>query len=138
MKTKTFLNSVEHFLCYNYAGPSGSVTQTCPQAVLVNLYCTICDMIREKLKLGALSLINCPALIFTVKFVFFNTERVEQMNRRIELCHCTGYNEIVKHKASFFADVLFFIANCFIFFLNIPNISFSFSMNSFLSSQVNK
>lgn len=43
-KTKTLLESIEHCLCSNYAEPSGRVTQTCSQAVLVHLYSTRCDM----------------------------------------------------------------------------------------------
>lgn len=55
---KTLLESIQHCLCSNYAEPSGGVTQICPQAVLVHLYCTVCDMIRDRLKLWVVSLIK--------------------------------------------------------------------------------
>lgn len=57
-ETKTPLESIQHRLCSNYAKPSGGVTQICLQAAFVHLYCTVCDTIRDKLKLWVVSLIK--------------------------------------------------------------------------------
>lgn len=55
---KTLLESMRRCFCSNYAEPSGDVTQICPQAVIVNLSCTLCDMRRDKLKLWVVPLIK--------------------------------------------------------------------------------
>lgn len=60
-KIKTALESIQQCLCSNYAEPSAGVTQICPQAVLVNLYSTVCHMIRDGLKLWVVPLITLPS-----------------------------------------------------------------------------
>lgn len=58
LQNETLLESMRRCFCSNYAEPSGDVTQICPQAVIVNLSCTLCDMRRDKLKLWVVPLIK--------------------------------------------------------------------------------
>ena len=79
---KTLLESMRRCFCSNYAEPSGGVTQICPQAVIVNLSRTLCDMRRDTLKLRVVPLIKLLSSCRKKSLFLQYSARVEQSWKR--------------------------------------------------------